>query len=262
MKRVTAIIGTQTRRHTYEAVQEFEKNLKELGDIEFEYVFLSDYNLEFCRGCKLCFDKGEDYCPLKDDRDVLLEKMEQSDGVIFATPNYAFHISARMKNLLDRTAFLNHRPRFFGRTCTAVVTQGIFGGGKIVRYLCNSGENMGFHVSKGCTVNTLDPMTEKQRKQLVEKARKASDRFYGKLVSNTPAPSFMRLAMFRLTRTSISSLDESYRDYRHFRDMGWFESDYYHPAPLGPLKKLVGGLVDLVARQVFGRNSGASASAD
>ena len=52
MKRVAAFIGTQTRRHTYEAVQEFEKRLKELGDVEFEYVFLSDYNLEFCRGCK------------------------------------------------------------------------------------------------------------------------------------------------------------------------------------------------------------------
>ena len=53
MKKVTAIIGTQTRRNTYRAVQEFEKNLKLGGEIDFEYLFLSDYHLEFCRGCKV-----------------------------------------------------------------------------------------------------------------------------------------------------------------------------------------------------------------
>jgi len=255
MKRVAAFIGTQARRHTYEALQEFEKRLKELGDVEFEYVFLSDYNLEFCRGCKLCFDKGEEFCPLKDDRDVLLAKIERCDGIVFATPNYAFHVSARMKNLLDRTAFVFHRPRFFGRVCTAIVTQGVFGGGSIVKYLCSSGENMGFHTSKGCVVNTMDPMTDKQQAQLVKKVRMAADTFYKKLTRPTPSPSFMRLAMFRLTRTSISYIAPGFRDYQHFESMGWFESAYYHPTSLGPLKRLEGWMVDLVAGFMFGRGA-------
>ncbi|MGI6575356.1 MAG: hypothetical protein ACOX3A_05855, partial [bacterium] len=50
-------------------------------EIDFEYVFLSEYNLKFCQGCYQCFDQGEEFCPLKDDRDVLLEKIEYSDGV-------------------------------------------------------------------------------------------------------------------------------------------------------------------------------------
>ena len=53
MKKVTAFTGTQTKRNPYGAVQEFEKNLKRYGEIDFEYVFLSDYRLEFCRGCKV-----------------------------------------------------------------------------------------------------------------------------------------------------------------------------------------------------------------
>ena len=69
MKKVTAFIGSERRKTTYEAVVEFEKNLKQYGEIDFEYVFLSDYNLGFCKGCKLCFDKGEEFCALKDDRD-------------------------------------------------------------------------------------------------------------------------------------------------------------------------------------------------
>ncbi len=115
MKKVTAFIGTERRKWTWQAVRELEKNLCQYGDVNFETVFLNDYNLEFCRGCILCFNKGEDHCPLKDDRDALLEKLEGSDGVIFATPSYAFQVSARMKNLLDRTAFIFHRPRFFGK---------------------------------------------------------------------------------------------------------------------------------------------------
>jgi multimeric flavodoxin WrbA len=30
--------------------------------------------------------KGEEFCPLKDERDLLIEKMMSSDGVVFACP--------------------------------------------------------------------------------------------------------------------------------------------------------------------------------
>jgi len=254
MKKVTAFIGTQTRNNTYRAMQEFERNLKRHGDIDFEYVFLSDHRLEYCRGCRLCFDKGEEFCPLKDDRDVLLEKMEHSDGIILASPSYAFHVTARMKNLLDRTAFTNHRPRFFGRVCTAVVTQGIMGGGSIVKYLCSAGENMGFRASKGCCVNTLEPMTARAQEALSRKVAKTSVRFYRELARPTPAPSFFRLAVFRMSRTGIKALDDSYKDYRYYAEKGWFESDYYHPTSLGPLKKLVGCLADFAGRRMAKRS--------
>ena len=253
MKRVTAFIGTQTKRHTYEAVQEFEKRLRELGDVEFEYVFLSDYTIDFCRGCKLCFDRGEEFCPLKDDRDVLLQKMEESDGVIFATPNYAFHVSGRMKNFLDRIAFVYHRPRYFGRACTAIVTQGIFGGGAIAKYLCGAGGNMGFHASKGCVVNTLDPMTENRTRQMAEKVSKAAVRFHRELNRPTPSPSLMKLVIFRLSRNGIKSADPAFKDHQYFGEMGWYESDYYHPTSLDPVKKLVGNVADVIARRVYGK---------
>lgn len=63
MKKVVAVIGTAQKKATYRAVQEFEKDLKAYGEVDFEYVLLHEYNLEFCRGCKLCLDKGEEYCP-------------------------------------------------------------------------------------------------------------------------------------------------------------------------------------------------------
>lgn len=250
MKKVTAFIGTQSRKATYQAVQEFEKNLKQQGEIEFECVFLSDYNLEFCRGCKQCFVKGEEFCPLKDDRDVLLEKIEHSDGIILATPTYAFQVAARMKNFLDRMSFIYHRPRFFGKTCTAVVTQGIYGGGNVLKYLYFAGEGLGFQISKGGCLTTLDPMTKDQRKKLIQEIKKISVRFYRELLSPTRPPSFFRLIAFRIGRTSIKFGDQNLYDYHYYRKKGWFEADYYYPTSLGLIKKLGGKLGDLIGRQI------------
>ena len=247
MKKITAFIGSARKKTTYQAIQEFEKHLKQQEEIDFEYVFLSEYNLKFCQGCCQCFDKGEEFCPLKDDREVLLEKIEHSDGVIFATPSYAFQVSARMKNLLDRFAFMFHRPRFFGKAFTAIVTQAIPVGDNIRKYLENSGANLGFHVTKGCCVWTWDPMSEGQRKKLVQKVKKCSERFYQAL--NRPAPpvpSLFRLMLFRMGRRAVQHANVRNYDYYYYKDKGWFEADYYYETSLGPIKKLFGYFFDFI----------------
>ena len=136
VKKVTAFVGTARKKHTYYAVRQFLDNLKSLGDVEYEIVVLSDYQLGTCRGCRLCFEKGEEFCPLRDDRDVLFDKISASDGVVFASPNYSFQVSGIMKIFLDRLGFVFHRPRFFGKTFTSIVAQGIYGGDKIVNPDC------------------------------------------------------------------------------------------------------------------------------
>jgi multimeric flavodoxin WrbA len=251
VKKVTAFIGTARRKATFRAVQEFEQNLKQLADVEFEYVFLSDYNLEFCRGCRLCTDRGEEKCPLKDDRDVLIEKMDNADGVIFASPTYSFQVTARMKNLMDRLAFVCHRPRFFGKTCTAIVTQAFYGGPATRKYLEFTAGTFGFTITNGSSVTTLDPMTARQQEAISREMRASAQRFYRGLMRPTPpAPSLLRLVLFRLSRTSVKLLlDDSCCDYRVYRDKGWFESDYYFDTSLGPVKKLVGHLSDLWGRR-------------
>lgn len=250
MKKVTAFIGSARKQATYEAVREFEENLKSYTEIDFEYVFLKDYRLEFCGGCKLCFDKGEELCPIRDDRDVLIDKINQSDGVIFATPNYSFHVSASMKNLLDRLAFVFHRPRFFGKAFTSIVTQGVFGGGSIVKYLGNMGENFGFSVAKGCVLKTLEPISKAAQEKNSHEIKKAAARFYRELMRPAPpSPSFFRLMMFRMSRTSMKAmLSDEYCDYRYYKEKGWFKSDYYYDVSLNPIKKLAGWIFDFMGR--------------
>ncbi len=87
MKKVTAFVGSAHKRNTHKAVTQFLNKLQARGEVEVEIVTLSDYKLGHCRGCRVCFDKGEEFCPLRDDRDALWHKIDASDGVVFATPN-------------------------------------------------------------------------------------------------------------------------------------------------------------------------------
>jgi multimeric flavodoxin WrbA len=246
MKKVTAFVGCARKRNTYNAVVQFMGNLQAMGDVEYEIVRLSDYHLEICRGCCVCFNKGEEHCPLKDDRDVLIGKMMASDGVVFATPNYSFQVSALMKVFLDRLGFAFHRPRFFGKAFTSIVAQGFYGGDKIVKYLDFVGSFLGFNTVKGSCIVTVEPIPEKQQRKNDALLAKQARQYYAKLAkSDYPVPSWFHLIIFRLTRTKTKvELDDSFRDYTYYKDQGWLESDYYYPTRLGPLKKLVGKLFD------------------
>jgi multimeric flavodoxin WrbA len=248
VKKVTAFVGSARKKHTYNAAAQLLNNLQSIGDVETEIVRLSEYRLEICRGCKLCCDKGEEYCPLQDDRDALIAKMTASDGVVLATPNYSFQVSGLMKVFLDRFGFAFHRPRFFGKTYTSIVAQGIYGGNKIVSYLDFVGHGLGFNTVKGSCITTLEPMTEKQQKKIDRILAAQARRYYAKLEKpGYPAPTLVDLAFFRMARTRMKlMLDDSFCDYTYYRDQGWFESDFYYPTRLGVLKKGAGALFDAI----------------
>ena len=249
MKRVTAFVGSARKKHTYDAVVQLLSNLQSMGDVEYEIVTLSDYTLKPCRGCQLCLEKGEEFCPLQDDRDMLMDKIMASDGVVFASPNYCGHVSGIMKMFLDRFGFVCHRPRYFGKVCTSIVTYGFARGDKIVEYLDILAMTLGFNVVKGTCVNSLDPRTEKDRQKIDRARARQARQFYSGLAKPAyPAPSLLMLAVFRTFRSMIrQASDDSTRDYRYYADMGWFESDYYYPTRLGMLKKVAGKFFDSMA---------------
>ena len=254
--KVTAFVGSARKKHTYDATELFLQKLKSLGDVEYEIVRLSDQNLGTCKGCQLCFSEGEEFCQFKDDRDKLIEKIMTSDGVIFASPNYSFHVSALMKIFLDRLGFVFHRPRFFGKAFTSIVAQGIYGGSKIVNYFNFIGNGSGFNVVKGCCIRSLEPMTEKGRKKIGKAIDRLSRKFYAKIIKKEyPVPSLLKLMAFRAGRSSIKlMLDESCKDYRYYEEKGWFEADYYYPVKLSPLKKLTGKYFDMMGAKMAKNN--------
>jgi len=246
MKKVTAFVGSAHKKNTHKAVVQFLNSLQALGDVEYEIVTLSDYKLGICRGCRLCFEKGEEFCPLKDDRDMLFDKIAASDGVVFATPNYCWQMSGIMKVFLDRFGFAFHRPRYFGKAFTSIVAQGFGGGNKIVKDLDLAASILGFNTLKGMIVTGFDPRTEKEQQKIDRNLAEQSKRFYALLAKSAyPVPTLFQLMVFRMGRTTVNrKADPKSIDYRYYAEKGWFESDYFYPTRLGVLKKAVGNLFD------------------
>jgi hypothetical protein len=57
---------------------------------------------------------------------------------------------------------------------------------------------------------------------------------------------------FRMSRTSIKlMLNEEFKDYRYYKEKGWFTGDYYYSVRLNPLKKLAGKFFDMIAIPIF-----------
>ena len=249
MKKITAFISSSRKKNTYQAVQRFLGHLEKHGDVETEIVMLKDYRLEICRGCMLCFEKGEEFCPLKDDRDILLQKIETSDGVVFAGPNYTFDMNGRMKVFLDRFGFACHRPRYFGKTFTSIVTQGIGRGNEVVKCFDFVGQVLGFNTVKGACVTALDPRTEKDQEKINKTLDKQAKRFYITLSGTAyPVPSSFMLMGFRMGRKAIlQKADPDKRDYQYYEEKGWLTSDYYYPVRLGTMKNILGKLFDRFA---------------
>ena len=254
MKTITAFVGSARRKgFTTAVVCRFLNDLQSFGDIRVEIVYLSDHNVRLCRGCKTCFLRGEESCPLKDDRDQLIAKMMASDGVVFASPNYSFQVSAIMKAFLDRLGFVLHRPCFHGKTFTSIVVQGIHGGSKIVKYLDFVGNGLGFNVVKGSCTTALEPMSPKDQRKMEQTIARHARRFHDQLLKPAySSPSIFQLMIFRMARTSIRQmLGDDNQDHNYYRDRGWFESGYYYPIRLGLLKSALGSAFDWMACRIF-----------
>ncbi len=256
MPKILIINGSLRNGQTDRAVEIFKDKLG--SGFEYEVLKLRDMDIKNCKGCALCLHQGEGSCPVKDDLPLVIEKMDKADCIVFATPNFALNVTWIMKNLLDRLAFVYHRPRFFGKVFSSIVTQGVYGGGQLNKFFKTTAEFWGGIYVKGTVLTLVSaaykpsaPWSEKEQqtveKEMVKLAGRLKKALSGKLL---PSPSLFRLMIFRFTRSAHKYGKEDNMDFRTYRDKGWFESDYFYPVRLGPVKKLAGFFADLMIKKM------------
>jgi len=79
-----------------EGVEQKSKNPK----IQKEKLYLADFNLQPCRVCLNCKETG--ICIIEDDFQFILQKIKDSDFIIFGSPVYCQTITALSKTLIER----------------------------------------------------------------------------------------------------------------------------------------------------------------
>jgi multimeric flavodoxin WrbA len=91
---------------------------------EAESIALKGANVLPCRGCDVCHVKGGCSQIEKDEFGAIYEKIQAADGLILASPNYIFSVSAQMKAFMDRCCGVIHCLGFDGKYGASVVTSG------------------------------------------------------------------------------------------------------------------------------------------
>ena len=228
--KVLAICGSPRRRNGYSTLKTMmEKN----PDVDFKILMLGEVDLKNCLGCYSCINLGEDKCPLKDDRDMIIEEIMEADGVIFASPTYARSVSALMKNFIDRTSFYPHRPQFFDKYAMVMATYSGFGADMVIDYMKGNFTQCGFNV-----VSTLEiqiaSQSEKEKKDNYDKTISAFNTLKTAIKENkSHIPTFYQLVYFNILKfISEWNKEAGKADYKFYKE----RKDYYIDVKINPLK--------------------------
>ncbi|MFX1557502.1 MAG: flavodoxin family protein [Promethearchaeota archaeon] len=252
--KVLTIMGGPRKGYGTIIMEKLEFELKLLQEVEFEYLYLKDVNLESCRGCLNCFFKGEDKCPVgNDDRNNIFDKINQADGVIFMAPAYALHVPALMKNFFDRFAYIFHRPCFFGKIAIGVCNEGIADAKKITKYFNQVANSWGFNFVHRLEVRTI-PIGGAEKK-IIKKIKTACKIFIKALNGKRyQKPSLGVVLGFKIRKALHKiAIDETNADYKYWFEQGWLEDDkqYYYDTRIGIFKRIIAGLINLILKPQF-----------
>jgi len=88
-------VGGNTEVITRIALEEVQKE-----GLETELISLAGKNIQPCDGCRSCWTTGE--CHIKDDFEVIYNKMVEADGIILATPVYYGAATPQIASLINR----------------------------------------------------------------------------------------------------------------------------------------------------------------
>ena len=221
--KVLVIISSFRKRNTYHTVQEIEQVHKSVCPCEYEYLFLSKVNLKTCVGCHLCLTKGEQYCPLKDDRDDIIAKIESSDAVILASPNHTKNVNWVMKNFIDRLSYLMHRPRFFSQRFMILITSGSYMGVKEAINALSPAASGGKVISRLGVMNSPG-MNESKKQREEKKVRAEAKKFAVAMQRNHEfSASFVNMLWFAAFKATTSTNPDDFpADFEYYQDKQFF----------------------------------------
>lgn len=100
--KVLLLNGSPRKGNTFSALKIIEESIGENLNVELESLDLKKYKVDGCLACEFCSSHKGKCVNQKDDGQLLADKIEKADVVIFGTPVYWWGISAQLKVVIDR----------------------------------------------------------------------------------------------------------------------------------------------------------------
>ena len=231
--KLLAICGSARKGNSYTVL----KSIPEIyPDIDYKLLMLKDLNIEQCKGCYGCVLRGEEICPLKDDRDMVVKEMEDADGVVFQSPVYVNTISSIMKRFIERVGYMSHRPRFHDKYAMVMAVAGGFGTEEANQYMSDIFSSFGFNM-----VSDLELMiatkSEKENAYNRTKMTEAFDTLISRIRKGERNPPEIRqLVMYEIYKALSMKLPDYYKaDHQYYTN----QPDYPYEGRIPFYKKSI-----------------------
>lgn len=119
MKTTAIIANPRINGNCDQIVSKIAENL----DGEVNKYYLNKLDIQYCNACDAC-EKGD--CVKDDDIRKIIDEMQESDRIIFASPIYYDQVSAQAKTLIDRLYQIAKNPNksMEGKKAILVFTHG------------------------------------------------------------------------------------------------------------------------------------------
>ncbi|UYP44999.1 hypothetical protein NEF87_001284 [Candidatus Lokiarchaeum ossiferum] len=256
--KILSIIGSGRKNgNTALVSQLIEQQLSQdpTFDFDYEHLYINDYRILPCIGCRTCFNKIEMFCPLKDDFLQIKSKIDKATLIIFATPVYVNDVSALMKLLIDRLAFATHRPQYFAKYAFVVATTALSNPRNAIRSLASAINVWGFHLigTQGLKLKVL-PDEEKIQAKYNKTIQKITAKITKIIKSNRiSSPTILKLAIFKVQQNYWKSQQKMLYEYNYWKSNGFFDSDRVYFSEVSPpkWKKGMAGLLAWIINSVF-----------
>lgn len=111
MKKILLISGSARNGNCKIVLENIQKNF--WLEYSTDLVYLRDYNISECIGCNKC--SSTNVCVQEDRMRELIDKMNDADIIILATPNYFYNVSGLTKLFIDRSYSLYHQSLLKGK---------------------------------------------------------------------------------------------------------------------------------------------------
>lgn len=224
--------------------------------VTVDVVRLTTRRITPCRGCRVCFDRGEEYCPVGcDDVPAVAEAIRGADALVLASPVYVNDVSGLTKTLIDRLAYVCHRPQFHHLAAMCLVTTAASPTRHALRTLQSAVVSWGADpaVSLGLATGALSERTEIAASH-GPRIRAAADRMIRSVArAHVRHPSLLRLTVFRIQQAAWAKADPESIDYAYWRDNGWLEpaTSFFFEHRSGPVRRAAARLAGGMTRRLF-----------
>ena len=226
--KVLMINGSYRKNHTYNVLLQTAEILKK-RDIETEIINLYDYNIKDCTGCDdPCI--LQDGCDIQDDMRMIMQKILDSNGVVFGSPVYTGNVTSKFKAFAERTNEWFYKPKTAGKPVLFVVTTEVTGIKDTLHFLdqftTGLGARKGGSITRTGANNTI-PVQENEVARFLSL-------FYTDKKNYKPTINELLIFIVQKVQAHYSNGNGK----KFWEEKNWNDKHYYYDCKIGFFKKL------------------------